>query len=178
MPAVESRYAEALLAALPDSAAAESACAFLGDFAGLLAADGDLRGFMLSPVVPGAAKKEVFAKLLPSGEQSLLLHFLYLLTDRARLAALGGIYERFKRLMEERGKRLDIVVLTAFPLSQEQLEAIKEKYTKKYGSSSASVTEKIEPGLIGGVQVQIGDIRINDSVRSRLSSLRSAIMEQ
>lgn len=173
---VESRYAEALLAALPDPQSADAAADLLCEFSSMLTGQPDLHSFMLNPTVPLSAKKASIEKMLPGDGFRLVRNFFCILVDKGRMDKLPVIYRQYKQLKDARQKILEIFVYSSHPLDPEQLDTIRERYRKQYGSESAVVIEKTNPALLGGVRIQIGDVRINDTIQERLSRLRQAML--
>ena len=105
----------------------------------------------------------------------LLSRFLRLLLDKGRLAFLPNIAEEYGAIKANHRNVLRVTVRSAAPLDGDSLDRIRDKYKRQYGAVLAEVENVIEPSLIGGLTVQIGDLRIDDTIYGRLASLARAI---
>jgi F-type H+-transporting ATPase subunit delta len=101
-------------------------------------------------------------------------NFVRLLADNERLGVLPEISAEFDALRNEHEGILDAQVASAYPLTQEQLAQIVATLAERYGKQvKASV--KVQPELIGGVSIRIGDEVIDASVRGKLAQMASAL---
>jgi F-type H+-transporting ATPase subunit delta len=106
-----------------------------------------------------------------SGEQR---NFVSLLAQNDRLTVLPQIAEQFARLRHEHEQVLAAHVSSAYPLSPTQIDDIRATLHTKYGRS-VEVTVAVDPELIGGVSIQIGDEVIDASVRGKLAKLANTL---
>ena len=169
MAAAGTRYARALLdcAATPEQAdTLESA---LGELQNALNIP-EAQAFFGNPTVPGEAKKKAMNSILADTEP-LLRSFSLLLIDKRRLDMLCAIAAEYERLKRELRGVLHIEVSSAAPLGPEQLDGIRDRFLKQYGATAAIVDETVDPSLLGGVLVQIGDTRVDDTLKARLARL-------
>jgi len=175
MNPVSSRYAEALLSLAASPEEAEDIGAALGD---LMRAFDDVEEFrllMLSPIVPKSVKNDTVAKLFNDGLPRMAANFFSLIVEKDRMRLLPEIYREYDMIKERHRGVLHITVFSAAPLDGELLEAICGKYAKKYGAGSVRAETCVDKTLLGGVCVQIGDIRIDDTLSGRLANLRQAL---
>ena len=147
----------------------------LGDFARALDETEEFRLFMQSPVVPKSVKKETAAKLFKDSLPGLAANFFSLIIDKDRTRLLPEIYREYDYIKNLRRNVLPITVFSAGPLDEELMAAICGKYAEMHGAESVSVTTVADKTLLGGVCVQIGDIRIDDTLSGRLANLRLAL---
>ncbi|MDR1193502.1 MAG: ATP synthase F1 subunit delta [Peptococcaceae bacterium] len=175
MSALARNYAEGLLTATVDPAEATAAGDVLAGFDQLLATTPELRQFMSNPLVPGEAKKEAVGELLPAAAPVAARHFLYLLIDKERLRWLPDILVEYRREQAALRGEPVIQVTSAQPLDDRQMGEIADLYKRKYGAATARVSNKVDPALLGGIRVQIGDILADHSLAGRLSGLAAAI---
>lgn len=178
MPAVEPRYAAGLLGAVKNKGAdAAKISRELEDFSHALKTSAELKFFMLSPVVPAKAKKSAIKQLYQAyhGQADALTeNLLCLMVDKGRLALLPGVISEFNRMSDESSGILLIKVFSSEPLNQERLDEISALYLKKYGAESAKVESIVDPSLLGGIRVQIGDMLFDASLSTKLRGLASA----
>lgn len=175
MPVLEKRYAEALLSTAKDPQEANRLGEALHDFCASLEKDADTYHFLTAPDIPGSIRKETIKKIFPDDELKLIVNFLSLLIDKNRIEMLPGIQGEYRLLKDVRQNKLEIKLSSAIPLEESQENEIIEKFKKQYGATSAYVTKVINPSLLGGVLIQIGDIRIDDTQLGRLQALKKSI---
>lgn len=174
MSLVERRYAEALV----DVALGEQLDVFqeeLAMLANLMRHEESFRIFLINPTIHSSQKKELIQKALGNEIMQELQNFLYILIDRERVGNLPGIYEEFVKLADARRNSLHIRIYSPFPLSEGQQEAIAEKYKKLHGAWNATVEMNMDPSLIGGIKVIIGDKVYDSSIKTKLDSLKKSI---
>jgi F-type H+-transporting ATPase subunit delta len=141
-----------------------------------LAADGGLLTFAASPKVDGQQVFELVSGLASRGGEldDKLRHLLTAVIDNGRLPVLPEIAEQFRGLVNERSGVAEAHVVSAFPLEAGQLEALVAVLQKRFGRTlKADVA--VDPSLIGGVRVAVGDEVLDTSVRARLEQMRAAL---
>jgi len=167
---VSSRYAEALLSLAASPEEADVVSDVLGDLAEALESQ-DLRLLMFSPVVPKSVKKDTAAKLFKDGIPKLAADFFSLLVEKDRTRLLPEIDLEYDKIKASRRNVLPMTVFSTEPLDADLLEAIAKKYAKMYNTASVQIETKVDKTLLGGICVQIGDIRIDDTLSGRLAKL-------
>lgn len=122
--------------------------------------------------------KETLAKLLIDifGNQinDAGKNFLQVLVDNKRLTVLPEIAVLFEQLRAEAEKRIDAEVISAFPLSEAQRQAISAGLKKRLGRE-INLVAKVDAALIGGAVVRAGDMVIDGSVTGHLEKLAYAL---
>ncbi len=135
-----------------------------------LSASRALRQLFESPVVPREKKEAIAAQLFGARVAPLTLRFLHLLIGAKREAALPAILDAFDRRRDAEAGIAEAHVRTALPLGPadeaELTRALEAKVGKKI-----RLTAQLDPSLIGGVVVRIGDTVYDGSVRRKLESL-------
>jgi F-type H+-transporting ATPase subunit delta len=107
---------------------------------------------------------------LPTG----LANFLGLLVENDRLGALPAIATQYRRLKNAAAGVADCLIESAFPLSAAQVAELVAALAKKF-PLKLNPEVRVEPGLIGGVRVTVGDQVLDTSVRARLDQMRAAL---
>jgi F-type H+-transporting ATPase subunit delta len=178
MPLVDKRYAEALINVSVGKNAIELYQNELAAVSELFRNESGLRVFLLNPKNSVDTKKTVIAAIFKGRIQQELMNMLFLLLDKSRISRLGGIYQEFSRMADEKRSILNVTIMTAIPIGQEQIDSISEKFRKLYNSSSVKTAVEIDPTLVGGVKVAIGDKLYDGSVKGKLSRLQSILAGQ
>jgi F-type H+-transporting ATPase subunit delta len=101
--------------------------------------------------------------------------FLRVLAGNERLAVLPEIAESFERLKNESEGVIDARIASAYPLFSAQVAEVVAVLEEKYGRK-VKATISVDPDLIGGISIRIGDEVIDASVRGKLSQLADALM--
>jgi F-type H+-transporting ATPase subunit delta len=145
-------------------------------FAAAWEASPDLRNAIENPLVAHAAKKSVVEELATRlGVGKVTRHTLLLLVDRRRAKALPYVARALREFADARKGLVRAEVTTAAPLSEiyySRLQAQLEAMTGK----KVVVDRRTDPTLIAGVVTRIGDRILDGSLRTRLQSLREALM--
>lgn len=101
-------------------------------------------------------------------------NFLHTVIDNGRLAAMPEIARQLRTLKNAAEGVADCLVETAFPLSEAQVNELVGPLAKRFGLKLKPAI-KVDPDLIGGVRVTVGDHVLDTSVRSRLQAMRVAL---
>ena len=171
-------YAETLLD-LADrnggAAAMDQFAAALDEVAGLVQSDPRVRQFLETPRVPAAEKKRALRAALAGRAPELFLRFVSVLVDKRRQTLLPEIAEAFRGLVDERMGRVRVQVAISH-LPDEALQAeIGNALALRLGRTVIP-TFTVDPELLGGMVVQVGDEILDGSVRSSAARLRRAMM--
>jgi F-type H+-transporting ATPase subunit delta len=165
-------YAEALFKAI----AANDAGAVSEQVNALaaVAANEQVRQFADNPKVP---PQQVF-DLITAASKTFLgdgaKNLLRTVIDNGRLAALPEIATQFHALVNARSGVSDATVVSAFPIDAAQLPQVVASLEKRFGRKlKASVS--VDPSLIGGIRVVVGDEVLDTSVKARLEQMKVAL---
>lgn len=105
----------------------------------------------------------------------LLLNFLKVVSRHGRLDCLPAIEREARRLYNEQRGRIEVRVRTAEPLDGELLQTINDRLSAAL-HSELDLTSDVDPGLLGGVVVRVGDTVYDGSVANRLERLRTTAL--
>jgi len=175
MPTVESRYAEALLSAAPSPEEADGIGTALRGIAEAWKDSGELRYFMLNPIIPGNIKKETVEKINDGFSSRVFSNFLRLLVDKDRFSLISDIEREYVNLKNKWRKNLVITIYSREPLDEGQIGSISRQCQVKYGASSAETQTVVDESVLGGVMIKIGDTFIDDTLSNRLKGLLATI---
>ncbi|HLI51738.1 MAG TPA: ATP synthase F1 subunit delta [Thermomicrobiaceae bacterium] len=131
--------------------------------------------FFENPVVPVAAKQEAIEKALPNPDQRYVRNLALLLLERGRLGQLPDVVSDFHSLvLQERGIAI-AGVTTAVPLTEKEQSELRDRLSKMVGKT-IELRPSVDPNIIGGLVVRIGDNLIDGSIRTQLSQLRNQMV--
>ena len=178
-PEVSRSYAEALVKAA-DSVGETEAEAVLDDLEAIVADVLDARpmfaAILASPSVSIADKDRILVETFEGRATTTLVRFLRVLNRHGRLGSIQPIARVARDLLDRRQNRTKVTVRTAVPLDEGQLGALRDRLGRMLAATPI-LDVKVDPALIGGLVVQVGDDVYDASVRDRLEQLRHRLIE-
>jgi F-type H+-transporting ATPase subunit delta len=145
----------------------------LGEFAEELGENRELQLFFFSPYFSSQEKKEGIDKVL-SGADEHFERFLELLAERHRMPVLFRIRQEFDRLWAEENKLLPVKITSAVELDDKTAKEIGKKIEQQTGQK-VELTTSVDPDVLGGLVMQVGNMVMDASVRARLERLRKQV---
>jgi F-type H+-transporting ATPase subunit delta len=139
-----------------------------------VAQDADLRQFADHPKADG---QQVVAVVTAAAKQDLapgVRNFLQTVVDNGRLAALPEIVAQYHVLANAASGVSDAQIFSAYEISDAQLAELKATLEQRFGRKLEAHVQ-VEPGLIGGVRVVVGDEVLDTSVKARLERMKVAL---
>jgi F-type H+-transporting ATPase subunit delta len=173
-------YAAALLVAADKSGpqAAEEVGAELTALVRATAGNPGVAAFLASPAVNKKQKAAALAPALQQHGSELLRGLVGTLANNSRLDLLRGVAAAFAQLLDDRSGRVRVKVTAAVPLTAAQTAALLTNLRTSLGNQEPVLDVRVDPDLLGGLVVQVGDAVVDTSVRSRLQSLRTLLLEK
>ena len=174
MAVAERMYARALYEAALEAGRVDAVNRDLGAFADAVEASPELAAFLANPQVDPTAKSGVLGEL-SEGADELVRNFLRVIADKGRSAQLPEIRRELQALVDRAEGRIAVELTTAYELSDDDAARIVGQIEQASGRT-VEATRKVEPGLIGGLILQAGSLRVDASVRGRLERLRHELV--
>ena len=172
------QYAKALADVALEQGAAEPVAKQLSAFGILYAESAELRNFLSSPAVSRQAKHGVLEKLLGRlGASKILRNFLFVIADKHRTHILPEIIAAFEDEIRKRQGIAEAQVSSAVELSAAQKKELARKLERLTGSR-VEAKYSLDPELLGGAVVRVGDTVYDGSVRHRLNQLRARLASE
>lgn len=134
----------------------------------------ELMEFFNNPEIIRHEKYHLIDKVFASDFSIEVVHFLKLLLEKKRFENVVDIID-YVRMLYLRSQRINVLVKTVIPLDVDMLEIIKKKLEKRFAANVALYIG-IDPDLIGGVELVIGNTVINGSVKKRINELKEKLM--
>ena len=175
MPLVEKRYAEALIKTSNNENSLDNMQRDLDQVYDVISNNEELNKLLNNASIKSLDKKSVLEKIFSTQIEPITMNFLKLLVDKGRIKNLKEIKSEFSILADELRRYLNIDVITAMEIDNKQLEEIGEKFKKQYNSKAVKVNHKVDPEIIGGVIVKIGDRMIDASIKGKLDNMLDAL---
>ncbi len=166
-------YADALFGVAKEKGKLDVIREQLGQFADALADNKQLQLFFFSPYFSSAEKEDGLAKAV-SGAEPELVNFLNLLLEKHRMPVLFRIRKQFESLWAKENKRLGVTVTSAVELDPEVARKIGAEIEGQTGEV-VELESKVDPEILGGLVVQVGNMVLDTSIRNRLEKLRKSV---
>ena len=175
--ALARRYAEAVVDAAQKEGQADPVLEELAELESeVLAKFPGFGQVLASDRVPAAEKDRILTDVFEGRASSLVLRSLRVLNRHGRLGLLGPIIREARAIWNRRNRRIPVSVRSAVPLDDSQMQALLDRL-KGLVAGTPILTATIDPGLIGGLVIQVGDQLYDASVKNRLAQLRHRLIE-
>jgi F-type H+-transporting ATPase subunit delta len=139
-----------------------------------IAANPQLQQFAGNPNASAEQVFDVIAGVAKSALPAMAKNFLRTVIDNGRLNALPEIASQFRALKNAQSGSSDAVVYSAFAMDSAALSSLAQTLEKRFGRK-LNVTVELQPELIGGVRVVVGDEVLDSSVKARLEQMKVAL---
>jgi F-type H+-transporting ATPase subunit delta len=173
MPDVARVYAEALFEAGKDKGKLDALQSQLGQFADAVDRNHDLQVFLFSPYLSSQEKKKGLERAI-SGAEPELTNFLELLIEKGRMPAVFRIRRELDELWKHENKRIDVTVTSAVELDEAVVNKIGTEVERQTGEQ-VELSSKVDESILGGIVLQVGNMVLDASIRSRLEKLRKSV---
>jgi F-type H+-transporting ATPase subunit delta len=145
----------------------------LGQVADALDADRELQIFFFSPYFSTEEKQDGLRKVI-DGAEPAVLNFLELLVENHRTPALFRIRREYDQLWEHENKLLPVEITSAVELDDEIARRIGDEIGEQTGQR-VELTKTVDPDIIGGLVLRVGNSILDASIRNRLDNLRKNV---
>jgi ATP synthase F1 delta subunit len=168
-------YAEALFDVAKQKGKLDAIGADLAQLADAVEADRDLQVFLFSPHFTSAEKVEGLKRAL-SGADPELINFLELLIEKGRMTELFRIRRELEALWKVENKRIDVTVTSAVELDPAVVAKVGEEIERQTGQT-VELASRVDDEILGGIVLQVGNMVLDASIRSRLEKLRKSVAQ-
>lgn len=145
----------------------------LGQFADAVDTSRELQTFFFSPYFSTAEKKDGLDRALSDADE-VVVNFLKLLIENHRTPVIFRVRREFDRLWQEENKLLPVQVTSAVELDQTTVKQIGDRIAQQTGRK-IELSASVEPEIIGGIVVRVGNSILDASIRNRLEQLRKQV---
>ena len=177
-PEVTRSYAEAIVTAAGREGQLEAVIEDLEAIASdVFRAQPRFAALLGSPLVSAADKDRILVEVFQEKALPTVVRFLRVLNRHGRLGALPAIAREARALWDKQQNRRSVIVRSAVALDGEQRVALRDRLARMLAATPV-VHHEVDPSLIGGLVVQVGDDVYDASVRNRLGRLRDRLIER
>lgn len=166
-------YARSLFEVAREQGNLDAVSEGLGQVDDAFAASEDLRVFFYSPYFSSGEKRDALPRLVVDGEPTLV-NLLDLLIENHRLPVLPRLRRVFDGMFREERKLLPVTITSAVPLDSQAAQNIGDEIGRRTGRT-IELTTTVDPDLIGGLTLRVGNQILDASIRNRLESLRRTV---
>jgi ATP synthase F1 delta subunit len=145
----------------------------LGQFADALEESRELQTFLFSPYFSTEEKKEGLGKAVTDADETVA-NFLALLLENHRMPVIFRVRREYDRLWEEANRLLPVEITSAVELDPSVAERIGDEIGRQTGRT-VELTSTVDPDVIGGIVVRVGNSILDASIRNRLENLRKQV---
>jgi F-type H+-transporting ATPase subunit delta len=173
MEEIASVYARSLFEVAQEQGKLDDVRDQLGDFADTLDSNQEMQVFFFSPYFSTPEKEEGLDRVV-TGAEPILQNFLKLLIEKHRMPAVFRVRRTFDELWQRENKLLPVEVTSAIELDQNTVKQIGDRIGEETGQK-IELSERVDPDILGGLVVRVGNSIIDSSIRARLDSLRKQV---
>jgi ATP synthase F1 delta subunit len=166
-------YARSLFEVAQDQGQLDEIHEQVDEFADVLSENRELQVFFFSPYFSSEEKKDGVAKVIEGGNE-YFVRFLELLAEKHRLPVLFRIRREFDSMWAKEQKLLEVSVTSAVDLDEDTVKGIGRKIEEQTGHR-VDLAARVDPDLIGGLVIRVGNMVLDASVRNRLERLRRQV---
>jgi F-type H+-transporting ATPase subunit delta len=145
----------------------------LGEFADTLEQTRELQVFFFSPYFSTAEKQDGLDRAV-TGADAVVINFLKLLIENHRMPVIFRVRRGYDELWEEENKLLPVRVTSAVELDSKTVSQIGDKIAEQTGRK-VDLSSEVDPDILGGIVVRVGNSILDASIRNRLESLRRQV---
>jgi F-type H+-transporting ATPase subunit delta len=170
-------YAEALLRVAEEQGCADDVLAQLEELVAYGERDPAFRRAFLSLLARPAQRAASIERLLRGRAHDVLVDFYQVLNRKGRPDLLPEVAVAYRRALQTARGEIDVTVTSAVPLPAAAHERVRAAVRQRTGLS-ARLLERIDPGVLGGLVVRVGDTQLDTTLETKLERLQAALNER
>ena len=175
MEEVAEVYARALFEVASERGVLDTVREQLAQFVDALSADRQLEVFFVSPYFSTTEKKEGLGRMVEGADETLM-SFIETLIERQRMPEIVHIRALYEARWDIEMKLLPVEVTSAVPLDEATVRSISEQIGSGTGNT-IQLTTVVDPDMLGGIVLRVGNVILDASIRNRLNDLRKQVAQ-
>jgi F-type H+-transporting ATPase subunit delta len=168
-------YARALFEVADEQDKLDTVKQQLDEFAGALHDNREMAVFFFSPYFSAQEKKDGLHKAV-DGADPAVMNFLEVLLERHRMPVIFRIRTDFEALYDKSKKLMPVLVTSAVELDPETIESLGKRIGEQTGNE-IELSSKVDPEILGGIVLRVGNFIMDASIRTRLEKLRREVAQ-
>ncbi len=147
----------------------------LGQFADAINDNHDLAVFFFSPYFSTKEKQDALERML-DGADPTLTNFLELLIENHRMPVIFRIRQEYERLWDEENRTLPVEITSAIALDEQTTASLGKTIGERAGRK-VTLAARVDPDILGGIIIRVGNSILDASIRNRLEQLRRHVAQ-
>jgi F-type H+-transporting ATPase subunit delta len=147
----------------------------LGQFVDAVNDNRELALFFFSPYFSTKEKQEALGRMLTDASP-ILMNFLGLLIEKHRMPVIFRIGQEYERLWEEENRMLPVEITSAIELDNETTDSVGKNIGERTGRK-VTLAAHVDPDILGGIIIRVGNSILDASIRNRLEQLRRHVAQ-
>lgn len=172
---VASRYAKALFELAQEKNVLAETVADLRQAKIVFTESKDLFSLLENPKFTSEKKNELISSIF-AGAQPIIVDAFKVLLDKKRINETVSVIDSFIQIANDESGVADATVLSTEALTEDEIERISTTFAKKVGKNSLNITNEIDPSIMGGIKLIIGNQIYDNTIVSKLNGLRRALL--
>jgi F-type H+-transporting ATPase subunit delta len=168
-------YARSLFQVAKEHRALDEVREQLGQFTDALNENRELAVFFFSPYFSTEEKKDGLGRMI-DGAEPIFMNFLEALVERHRMPAIFRIRSRYEELWDAENQLLPVEVTSAIKLDDSIVRSIGDRIGEQTGNK-IELTTAVDPEILGGIVLRVGNFILDASIRNRLNQLRKQVAQ-
>ena len=168
-------YARSLFEVAREHAKLDELREQLGQFADALDTNRELAVFFFSPYFSTAEKQQALDRILQGADEEFV-NFLKLLIENHRMPVIFRVRQQFERMWERENQLLPVDITSAIALDEATTESLGRRIGERAGRK-VRLAAHVDPDIIGGVVLRVGNSILDASIRNRLEQLRRHVAQ-
>jgi F-type H+-transporting ATPase subunit delta len=174
--AIARTYSRALLQVSEEKKQADEVLEELAWLADYASENEDFGGFVDNPLLDPGQRAGSIEKMFRGKLSDVLVDTLQVMNRKGRLEILPAVAEAYRQDHRDARNRVDVQVSTAVPLADELREKLRATLAKSTGKTP-DLHEEVDPGLIGGIVLRVGDSKVDASVKNEVRKYRKLLLD-
>jgi len=172
------RYVKAYFEWVAEDGSLDSAARDMALIENTLRENPDLSEFLKKPVIAAKQKADAVLQIFGKHISDKTKRLIELLAEKNRLDILPDIAALFGEYYKKHLGTVEVTLTTAVPVDDELKQAFLQKVKELTGKDKVEFRMKTDPSIIGGYILQIGDLKVDDSIKGKLQKIKSKLIVQ
>lgn len=172
---VAARYAKALYELAKEKNVVAETVADLRQAKIVFTESKDLFNLLENPKFTASKKSELISTIF-AGAQPIIVDAFNVLLDKKRINETVSVIDSFVKIANDESGVADATVLSTEALTEDEIQRISATFAKKVGKNSLNITNEIDPSIMGGIKLIIGNQIFDNTIVSKLNGLRRSLL--
>ncbi|CUU01419.1 F-type H+-transporting ATPase subunit delta [Candidatus Thermokryptus mobilis] len=174
---IAKRYAKALFEIAEEMKKLEKITNDVVFIDSLIRSSRELQLFLKSPIIKEDKKREVLKEIFSDSRvDPVTLKFIMLLVEKKREDILHDIVKVYRQIYDEKMGIVSAEVITAVEVGERLKKKIEQKILELTGAKKVKASYRVDPSIIGGIVIRVGDTVYDASIRRRIQLLREQLI--